>query len=106
MLAEDHSVALYTDSQSAKTVLKNVELHPPVMPGKAAAQVYAGSKINLNISLKGMEGGTPLRIMDIIVTRKRIAEAGYKKVLAGYTYEKKLKQLIEWVEGKSQQNGT
>ncbi|MBD5450586.1 MAG: glycosyltransferase [Lachnospiraceae bacterium] len=150
VLAEEYSVALYTDSKSAKTVLKNVELYPPVMPGKAAGQVYAGSKINLNISLKGMEGGTPLRIMDIMAAggfvlssycaetaelfeedqeivmfktpeelkdkvdyylchdreRKRIAEAGYKKVLACYTYEKKLKQLIEWAEGKSQQNGT
>lgn len=143
MLAEKYSVALYTDSESAKTVLRNVELRPPVIMGKAAAMVYAGSKINLNISLKGMEGGTPLRIMDIMAAggfvlssycpemaelfeedkeivmfktpeelvekvdyylchdreRKQIAEAGHKKVMTCYTYEKKLKQLMEWVIG-------
>ncbi|MDE6844352.1 MAG: glycosyltransferase [Lachnospiraceae bacterium] len=145
VLAEEYSVAMYTDSKSAGTVLKNVELHLPVAPGKAAGRIYAGSKINLNISLKGMEGGTPLRIMDIMAAggfvlssycvetaelfeedreivmfrtpeelkdkvdyylshdmeRKRIAEAGYKKVLACYTYENKLKQLMEWIEGES-----
>ena len=143
MLAEEYSVALYTDSESAKTVLRNVELQPPVIMGKAAGMVYAGSKINLNISLKGMEGGTPLRIMDIMAAggfvlssycsetaelfeedkeivmfktpeelvekvnyylghdreRKQIAEAGHKKVITCYTYEKKLKQLMEWVIG-------
>lgn len=143
VLAEEHSVALYTDSESAGTVLKNVELHSPVMMGKAAGVVYAGSKINLNISLKGMEGGTPLRIMDVMgaggfvlssycaetadlfeedkeivmfktpeelvektdyylchdAERRQIAEAGHKKVLECYTYEKKIKQLMEWVNG-------
>ena len=64
-LAEEHSLAIYTDSPSAKEALVNVELRPPVLSGKAAAMVFAGSKINLNISLKGMEGGTPFRIIDI-----------------------------------------
>lgn len=64
-LAEEHSLAIYTDSHSAKETLVNVELRPPVVPGKASALVFAGSRINLNISLKGMEGGTPFRIMDI-----------------------------------------
>lgn len=30
--------------------------------------------------------------------REQIAEAGHKKVLECYTYEKKLQQLLEWVE--------
>lgn len=66
LLAENYSVKLYTNSEEAKTRLKNVELGPAVVHGKATALVYAGSKINLNISLKGIEGGTPLRIMDIM----------------------------------------
>lgn len=64
-LAEEHAVAVYTDSQSADEALLHVERRPPVVTGKAAGLVFAGSRINLNISLKGMEGGTPLRIMDI-----------------------------------------
>lgn len=66
LLAENYSVKLYTNSEEAKTRLKNVELGPAVVYGKATALIYAGSKINLNISLKGIEGGTPLRIMDIM----------------------------------------
>ena len=31
--------------------------------------------------------------------RERIAKAGYHKVTACYTYEKKLQKLLEWVEG-------
>ena len=39
---------------------------PPVEPGKPLLKVYTCSKINLNISLKGIEGGTPQRVMDIM----------------------------------------
>ena len=95
------------------------------------------------MSLKGIEGGTPQRVMDIMASggfvlsnyceetselfeedkeivmyktpeelvekveyylshdkeREAIAAAGQKKVLECYTYEKKLKQLFDWVEG-------
>ena len=47
-------------------MLVNVDLGPSVLYGRATSMVYAGSRINLNISLKGIEGGTPLRIMDIM----------------------------------------
>ena len=33
--------------------------------------------------------------------REKIAKAGYEKVLNCYTYEKKLKRLMEWVEGET-----
>ncbi|MDE6845227.1 MAG: glycosyltransferase [Lachnospiraceae bacterium] len=67
LLAEDHSVMLYTtEHKAAEEKLKGVKIGPPVEYGKATALVYAGSKINLNISLKGIEGGTPQRIMDIM----------------------------------------
>lgn len=145
VLAEQYSVTFYTDSKYDETILQNVEVKPPVYYGKAASLVYAGSKINLNISLKGIEGGTSLRIMDVMSAggfvlssycaetaeifaedkeivmfktpeeliekvdfylthdkeREQIAKAGQRKVLNCYTYEKKLKELMDWVEGEA-----
>ena len=65
-LAETFPVSLYTTSKVGPDLLGNVEVKPPVPAGEAATVVYAGSKINLNISLKGIEGGTPQRIMDVL----------------------------------------
>lgn len=143
LLAEKYSVILYTDSdEAAEEMLHNVTIGPPVLNGKATALVFAGSKINLNIALKGIEGGTPQRIMDIMAAggfvlsswgaetaelfeedkeivffrtpeellekidyylehdaeRRQIARAGYEKVMNCYTYEKKIKELLKWVE--------
>lgn len=140
LLAEEHSVTLYTaDRQEAEERLQNVTIGPPVEYGKAISLVYAGSKINLNLTLKGIEGGTPQRIMDImgaggfVLTsygpetaelfeedreivmfrtpeelmekvdyylahdkeRERIARHGYEKVMRCYTYENKMRELIE-----------
>lgn len=141
-LSERFRVVLHTTDTVEKGQLGNVEVRLPVRPGKDAAVVYAGSKINLNISLKGIEGGTPQRVMDIMGSggfvltnyceetaelfeedkeivmfktpeelfekveyylrhdgeRERIAKAGQRKVRECYTYERKLKQLMEWVE--------
>lgn len=67
LLAEKYTVDFYTSSaKEAQRTLHGVNIRPPVVYGKAAALVFAGSKINLNISLKGIEGGTPQRIMDIM----------------------------------------
>lgn len=142
MLGEQFDVSFYTDSKVDQSVLGNVKIMPPVEPGEASSIIYAGSKINLNISLKGIEGGTPQRIMDImgaggfVMTnycaetaelfaedkeivmfrtpeelvkkaeyylahdeeRESIADAGRRKVLNCYTYDKKLRQLMKWVE--------
>lgn len=152
LLAEDHSVMLYTsEHKAAEEKLQGVKIGPPVEYGKAAAFVYAASKINLNISLKGIEGGTPQRIMDImgaggfVLTnycaetaelfiedqeivmfrtpeelvekvdyylahdseREKIAKRGYEKVMACYTYENKLSELIAWIteENSAGKNG-
>lgn len=146
MLAERFSVAFYTDSDTERAQMENVQIMPPVEPGEDSARVFAGSMINLNISLKGIEGGTPQRIMDImgaggfVLTnycaetaelfvedeeivmfrtpeelaekaayylahdreREQIAAAGHEKVMQRYTYEKKLKELMEWVEGEGE----
>lgn len=143
LLSESFPVTLYTykDDDIVKQ-LPNVKVMPPVEPGEASSIVFAGSKINLNISLKGIEGGTPQRIMDVLGAggfvltnycsetaelfeedkeivmfrtpeelmekaayylahdkeRECIARAGCRKVLSCYTYEKKLKKLMDWVE--------
>lgn len=144
MLAERYPVTLYTTSKTAERDLCNVNIMPPVCSGLDLHHVFQNSKINLNISLKGIEGGTPQRIMDImgaegfVLTnycpetaelfeenkeivmfrtpeelaekadyylthdeeREIIARNGYKKVMSRYTYEKKIKELLNWVEGK------
>lgn len=142
-LSDMFRVTLYTNEGTDVSMMPNVEVMPPVLAGAPVSTVYAESKINLNISLKGIEGGTPQRVMDIIGAggfvltnycpetaelfeedkeivmfkspeelvekaayylshdeeRERIVRAGYDKLLRCYTYEKKLKQLIEWVTG-------
>lgn len=143
LLAEEHEVMLYTaDHKTAKERLQGVKIGPRVEYGKAASLVFAGSKINLNIALKGIEGGTPQRIIDImgaggfVMTtyctetaelfeedreivmfrspeellektdyylthdkeREQIARQGYEKVINCYTYENKMKELIDWIE--------
>lgn len=142
LLAEKHDMAFYTNPNEDRSSLANVRVMPPV-GGNEAMSIYAHSKINLNLSIKGMEGATPQRVMDItgaggfaitnyceetlelfeedkeIVTykspeellekvdyylahdeeRKKIARAGYEKTLNCYTYDKKLTQLMKWVEG-------
>lgn len=65
-LSEAYHVVLHTTSKVGKDKLGNVEIRLPVRPGEDAAVVYVGSKINLNISLKGIEGGTIQRIIDVM----------------------------------------
>lgn len=67
LLAEQYDLTFYTDSEIKEGLLSNkVKRMPSVFPGEALSLVYAGSKINLNISMRGMEGGTPLRIPEIM----------------------------------------
>lgn len=143
ILGESFPVTLYTNGGTDVSMLPNVRVMPPVMGGNPVFKVYAESKINLNISLKGIEGGTPQRVMDIIGAggfvltnycpetaelfeedieivmfkspeelvdkvsyylthdeeRKKIISAGYNKLIHCYTYEKKLKRLLEWAAG-------
>lgn len=143
LLAEQYDLTFYTDSDIKDGLLSsNVKRMPSVKPGEALSFVYAGSKINLNISMRGMEGGTPLRIHEILGAggfvlssycmetaelfeedkeivmfrtpeelmekadyylahdseRQKIASAGQEKVLNKFTHERKLKELLEWVE--------
>ncbi len=142
MLAEYFNVTCHTYEEAGRERLSGVRILPPVDYGEAMSLVFAGSKINLNISLKGIEGGTPKRVIDIcgaggfalssyceetaelleedkeIVmfrspeelvekadfylrndqAREKIAMAGQKKVLQNYTYERQLKELMDWIK--------
>ena len=64
MLAEYFDVSCYTYPKGINS-LKGVHVFPALAYGDPLARVFANSKINLNISLKGIEGGTPKRVMDI-----------------------------------------
>jgi hypothetical protein len=63
-LAKLYDVHLYTKSKSG--IPENITVHPPVSAYVEAAKVYHLSKINLNISLRSIETGTPLRIFDVM----------------------------------------
>ncbi len=79
LLAEYFSVTVCTYHSPSVAKLKNVRVLPPIEQGEAFAIMVSKSKINLNISLKGIRGGTPLRVMDIM------AAGGF--VLTGYCEE-------------------
>lgn len=66
LLAERYPVTLYTTSVTAGQRLRDVAIMPPICSLKELHHTFKASKINLNISLKGIEGGTPQRIMDIM----------------------------------------
>lgn len=63
-LAKLYDVHLYT--RSTKGIPEKVHVHDPVDPYVAAPKVYHLSKINLNITLRSIETGTPLRIFDVM----------------------------------------
>ena len=65
VLAEYFKVTCHTYFTGGEKKLKNMRVLPPVMNRETMLIIFAGSKINLNLSLKGIEGGTPKRIMDI-----------------------------------------
>ena len=66
LLAEKYPVTLYTTSVTAKQRLRGVKIMSPICSEQDLHNTFRSSKINLNISLKGIEGGTPQRIMDIM----------------------------------------
>jgi spore maturation protein CgeB len=63
MLGEYFKVDLYTNS--ASTHLKNVNVLGTVGYEKEMPNVFRNSKINLNMSLRSITSGIPLRVLDI-----------------------------------------
>ncbi len=63
MLGKDHQINLYTTS---KTRIPGVDNRGSVDYHREAPLVFAGSKINLNITLRSILSGVPLRAFDIM----------------------------------------
>ncbi|MCL2718573.1 MAG: glycosyltransferase [Lachnospiraceae bacterium] len=63
-LSQLYDVHLYTGSKTG--IPKKVIVHGPVDPYIEAPKVFHLSKINLNISLRSIETGTPLRVFDVM----------------------------------------
>ncbi len=66
LLAEYFPVTCSTYQSRDVAKLRGVRVTPPTEEGEAFSIVVARSRINLNISLKGMRGGTPKRVIDIM----------------------------------------
>lgn len=64
ILAESFNVDLYTRSDSA--ALKGVHVHPGIKTLTEMPQIFHLSKINLNMTIKPIQTGLPLRIFDIL----------------------------------------
>ena len=63
-LAEHFKVDLYTNSDT--TSLQNVHTHAPIESLYGMPKVFHLSKINLNMTIKPIQTGLPLRIFDIM----------------------------------------
>lgn len=64
MLGKRHKVHLYTNDQTVQ--ISGVQNHGPADYYKEMPAVFQSSKINLNITLRSIKTGIPLRAMDIM----------------------------------------
>ena len=65
LLAQGYPVALYSGSKVEET-MGNIEKYGYIDYGSQMPKVFRESKINLNISLKSIQAGVPLRVHDIL----------------------------------------
>ena len=63
-IADRYPIDIYTPDQNFKH--PNAILHDPMDPYEVAPYVYKNSKINLNMSLRSIKSGIPLRAFDIM----------------------------------------
>ena len=63
-LATENKVTVYT--RSDVSLLKNVECKSGITTHIEMPRVFRNSKINLNITMKGIQSGIPLRIWDVL----------------------------------------
>ncbi len=63
-LAVEHQVTVYTRSDTS--LLRNVNCKPGITTHVQMPRVFRLSKINLNITMKGIQTGLPLRIWDVL----------------------------------------
>lgn len=142
LLSQEHKVVLYTPGQTPK--LTNVMNCGPIDYVRQMPYVFKNSKINLNMTLRSIYSGIPLRAMDIMgcggflltnyqedflqffepdvdyvyytdnedllekvdyylthdEERKRIAENGHEKVISAHTYDSRIKEILNKIEGE------
>lgn len=114
-LAKYFTVDLFTRSDTSS--LQDVRIHGGVTTLTEVPKIFHLSKINLNMTIKPIQTGLPLRIFDIGVDleayssieelvdkcayylehedeRRQIAKNGYEKVCANHTYFHRLKEMI------------
>lgn len=66
-LADRFDTHIYTHHpEESATVLKNVQIHPPVSYDSDQLKVFYSSAINLNITMRSIESGIPQRVFDIM----------------------------------------
>lgn len=64
ILAERYDIHLYT--RNDETVPEGIRRFPPVSQMEGGFKVFYSSKINLNITMRSIESGVPLRVFDIM----------------------------------------
>lgn len=143
-VSERFDTVLYTDSDTRK--LPQIKNKGKADYLRVMPRIFANSRINLNITLRSIESGIPLRALDIMACggfllsnyqpelaeyfeegkelvlfydlqdcidkiayyleheeeRKEIARAGQRKVRELFSYQKKLKEILQIVEGKDE----
>lgn len=137
LLSGRHQVDLYSEDQDDR--LKNVRARGYADYYKEMPSIFAKSRVNLNISLKTIRTGIPLRAIDVMgcggflisnfqeelaehfvlgeecvvyesledlcvkteyylkheAERKKIAAAGFEKVKRDFTFEERIKKMLE-----------
>ena len=64
-LSENYFVELYTNDYDDSLGLNRVNIHPPVKETEMY-KIFYSSRINLNITMRGIESGVPQRVFDIM----------------------------------------
>ena len=84
MLAEHYPVDLFTKEElDSASIPQNLHLHGPVSYTEEMPYIFRHTKVNLNISLRSITSGIPLRAMDIMGAGGFLL-SNYQKELAEY----------------------
>lgn len=112
-LSQDHKVHLFT-SETDVDMLKDGDkeglvgetvVHGPVNPYEEAPAIFHNSKINLNMTLRSIETGVPLRVFEVLaaggfcITNYQTELADLFEIgkdLIVYTNEEELEQLCDY----------
>lgn len=65
-LAKEHDVWLFTKGSVSQELVGATKIYPPVDMNSDMYRVFYSSKINLNLTMRGIESGVPQRIFDAL----------------------------------------